>query len=180
LLSWLDERGDSEGRQYLEMRHRLVRYFERKNCVAADDLADETLSRVARRLEESGTITDATPAQYCYITAKFVFYEYLRRREAEAAFQHNLSSPKILVTASQPANDLQEKMLVHLENCLERLAPDDRELMLEYYRGTQREKIERRHALAERLGVSPNALTIRACRLRAKLEACVRAASEKL
>ena len=29
------------------MRRRLVAYFDRKNCIAPDDLADETMSRVA-------------------------------------------------------------------------------------------------------------------------------------
>jgi hypothetical protein len=61
-LDWLDEGHDSKGERYLEMRQRLVRYFDHKRCVAADDLADETLNRVVRRIEEEGAITDATPA----------------------------------------------------------------------------------------------------------------------
>ncbi|MCA1849645.1 MAG: hypothetical protein LC672_00990, partial [Acidobacteria bacterium] len=48
LLNWLDEGAGSEGRKYLEMRRRLVAYFDRKNCPAPDELADETLNRVAR------------------------------------------------------------------------------------------------------------------------------------
>jgi hypothetical protein len=36
------------------MHHRLVAYFDRKNCSSPADLADETLNRVARRLEEEG------------------------------------------------------------------------------------------------------------------------------
>jgi len=56
-LNWLDDGSDSRGEKYLEMRRRLVAYFDRKNCVAPDDLADETLNRVARRLEEEGIIT---------------------------------------------------------------------------------------------------------------------------
>ena len=69
-LNWLDQGEDSRGEKYLEMRHRLSAYFERKNCLPADDLADETLSRVARRLEEEGSIIGAAPAQYCYIVAR--------------------------------------------------------------------------------------------------------------
>ncbi|MGH9902780.1 MAG: hypothetical protein ACRD68_13310, partial [Pyrinomonadaceae bacterium] len=66
LLDWLDEGVDSGGEKYMEMRRRLVAYFGRKNCQAPGELADETLNRVARRLEEEGAITDATPAHYCY------------------------------------------------------------------------------------------------------------------
>src|SRR5947207_2231102 len=81
LLRWLDQGPGSEGQQYLEMRRRLVAYFDRKNCSAPDDLADETLNRVARRLEEEGHLEAETPARYCYIVARFVFMEYLRDKQ---------------------------------------------------------------------------------------------------
>src|SRR5580704_10224745 len=81
-LDWLDEGVDSGGERYLEMRRRLVRYFDRRNCRSPDDLADETLNRVARKLEEKGEIVGASPAHYCYIVAKFVFLEFLRRAES--------------------------------------------------------------------------------------------------
>src|SRR6266850_1480056 len=45
LLNWLDEGRNSDGQKYLEMRSRLVKYFDRKNCRAPDDLADETSSQ---------------------------------------------------------------------------------------------------------------------------------------
>src|SRR5262245_64833579 len=78
LLDWLDAGADSGGHNYLEMRERLVFYFDRKNCLTPDELADETLNRVARRLDEEGGISIDTPAHYCYIVARFVFLEYLR------------------------------------------------------------------------------------------------------
>jgi hypothetical protein len=80
-LNWLDGGADSEGETYLEMRRRLVRCFDRRNCSSPDDLADETLNRVARKLEEKGEIVGASPAHYCYIVTKFVFLEFVRRSE---------------------------------------------------------------------------------------------------
>src|ERR1700704_6196139 len=80
-LLWLDEGKDSCGERYLEVRRRLELYFDRKNCLSPGDLADETLSRVARKLEEQGRITDVTPLHYCYIVAKFVFLESLRQEK---------------------------------------------------------------------------------------------------
>jgi len=56
LLGWLGEDSEPGGKCYLEMRERLVLYFDRKNCFAPDELADETLNRVARRLEEERAI----------------------------------------------------------------------------------------------------------------------------
>ena len=58
LLEWLDEGLDSHGERYLEMRRRLVAYFDRRNRPDADELADETLSRIGRTLEQD-TVTKA-------------------------------------------------------------------------------------------------------------------------
>jgi DNA-directed RNA polymerase specialized sigma24 family protein len=184
-LSWLDDGADSSGESYLEMHRRLARYFDRRNCPQADELADETLSRVARKLEEKGEILDVSPAHYCYITAKFVFLESLRRNE-----QHQVSLQEVqgagqgkadlAVSAQADSETLaKEKRYECLDNCLGKLQASDRELILDYYGGKGREKIERRLALAERLGLTMNALSIRACRIRSKLEACVRACTRE-
>ncbi len=80
LLQWLDEGRESHGERYVEIRERLVTYFARRNGPAPDDLADEALNRVARRLQEQGAIDDVSPAHYCYIVARFVLLESLRER----------------------------------------------------------------------------------------------------
>ena len=172
-LSWLDEGADTRGEKYLDMRRRLVWYFDRKRCVSPDDLADETLNRVARRLEEEGAITDTTPARYCYIVAKFVFLEYLRQPDR---------SPESLSDATRvnpPASSAQEsdRLLDCLDRCLQTLEARDRAVILDYYRGERRGRIDRRRELAAQLAISANALSIRACRIREKLEACVSACS---
>src|SRR5215813_1290742 len=177
LLNWLDEEVDSGGERYLEMRRRLVLYFDRKNCLAPDELADETLNRVARRLEEEGAITGEAPARYCYIVARYVFLESLRRPEREPSLDESLHGRAIENILAQPgateADDATEKRLVCLERCMQKLEPDHRELIISYYDGEQRAKIDNRRALAARLGITMNALGIRAFRLRDRLEACV-------
>jgi hypothetical protein len=52
-------------------------------------------------------------------------------------------------------------------------------LIVEYYKDAARERIDRRRALAERLGISMNALAVRACRIRDTLEACVGACGKE-
>jgi DNA-directed RNA polymerase specialized sigma24 family protein len=181
-LNWLDDGTDSQGEKYLEMRRRLVAYFDRKNCTAPDELADETLNRVARRLEEEGAITGTAPAQYCYITAKFVFMEYLRSGTRSDTSLGELSPAEVdsvLGAASGPDDEAESKehLSACLEGCLAKLGLADRDLILEYYRGEQRTKIESRRGLAANLRLSVNALSIRACRIRNKLEICVRECS---
>jgi hypothetical protein len=54
------------------------------------------------------------------------------------------------------------------------LDPKHRELIVGYYYGERRIKIDNRLALAKHLEITMNALSIRACRIRDKLEACVK------
>lgn len=174
LLKWLDEGTNSDGQRYLEIRRRLVSYFDRKNCQAPDELADETLNRVARRLEEAGAIETETPAKYCYTIARFVFLESLRTQDKDEALHH-----KLLREAHDPQEDqdlrrVKEQMLDCLDQCVGKLDSAHRELIIKYYFGKERIKIEARRAMAAELGITVNALSIRACRIRDKLEACVR------
>ena len=63
MLEWLDDGVESDGETYLEMRRRLVQYFDRRNRLSADDLADEALNRIARTLEKDGSIATTPPAR---------------------------------------------------------------------------------------------------------------------
>lgn len=180
LLDWLDQGSNSDGRRYLDMRQRLLSYFDRKGCHAPEDLADETLNRVARRLEEEGAIESDAPARYCYITARFVFMEHLREiKRADFAVDQmrRLGRNEELLMNEAAA----EKELRHgcLDRCTAKLDPTHRELITRYYVGQERMKIENRRALADSLGITMNALSIRACRIRDKLEACVRECVDK-
>jgi RNA polymerase sigma factor (sigma-70 family) len=170
---------NSDGHAYVEMRRRLRDYFRRKNCRTADDLADETLTRVARRLEEEGITRGETPARYCYIVARFVFLEHLRESKAHPTVTHvasdvapQPSAPSAADTAEAAAT--REALLACLQRCIEQLDPLNRRIITRYYIGSARVKIDNRRELAESLGLSVNALTVRACRIRTRVEACVR------
>jgi hypothetical protein len=165
-LTWLDGGVDSNGERYLEMRRRLEEYFARKRCASPRDLADDVLNRVARRLEEEGAIPDP-PARYCYIVARFVFLESLRSPEGHLS---QLPADFARADSSNPSDN----RLDCLERCLSGLSASDSDLIVEYYRHDQQTRHVRRRQLAERLSMTANALAIRACRIRARLEQCVR------
>jgi RNA polymerase sigma factor (sigma-70 family) len=179
LLNWLDDGADSDGQAYVSMRRRLRDYFGRKNCRTADELADETLTRVARRLEEEDISRGEAPARYCYIVARFVFLEHLRDMKA-----HPMISPVSGEVAPQlpapstadaaEAAGAREALYDCLQKCLRELDPMNRRIITRYYIGSARLKIDNRRELAESLGLSLNAVTVRACRIRTRLEACVR------
>jgi DNA-directed RNA polymerase specialized sigma24 family protein len=175
LLAWLDEGTDTHGERYLDVRDRLVRFFARRRCLRPDDLADETMNRVARRLEETGAIDDVSPAQYCYIVAKFVLLESFRQRSRESEVAWEDTDARVLDRPSEDTSTTRERTFRCLERCLEACAPAERELILDYFGTHAGSASEARKQLAARLGVTANALAIRACRIRSRLEACVRA-----
>lgn len=185
LLKWFDEGEDSSGQKYLEMRRRLVLYFDRKNCLSPDELADETFNRVARRLEEEGAIVTDSPAHYCYIVARFVLLEALRKQQREESLDEKLSTqswgriheptptPDVELAAYDERQEREQRSSC-LDSCISALEPHDRQLIIDYYRGNQRAKIENRNAIAAQMGLTKNALCIRACRIRDKLDLCVK------
>jgi len=175
LLEWLDDGHDSAGDAYLEMRRRLVSYFDRRGRLSADELADETLNRIGRTLEKDGVIATTPPARYCYVVAKYVLLEDIRRERRHVPLDESRGSVAERMPRAEPdeAMTLREQRLECLDCCLQALKPEQRELVVEYYRDTKRQKIDRRRELAARLGISMNALGIRAWRIRSALESCV-------
>jgi len=168
LLAWLDDGLDSHGQRYVEMRRRLVAYFARRNRWAADELADETLNRVARTLGEDGTIAVRPPARYCYVIARYVLLEDCRRERARVPAHDSWppGGPQVAGPVADGGSSLLHDRLDWLDRHLQLLKPGQRELIVEYYADAGRPKIERRRALARRLGISMNALAIRAWRIR--------------
>jgi DNA-directed RNA polymerase specialized sigma24 family protein len=178
LLDWLDDGVDSHGDRYLEMRRRLVSYFDRRNRPNADELADETLNRISRTLEQTGAIVTKPPARYCYVIARFVLLEDLRRSRRHVPFDEprSIEASRARSTCVDESSErlmLREDSLDCLDRCLEQLKPKQRDLVIEYYREAHRQRIDRRCELARRLGITMNALAIRAYRIRDALLTCL-------
>jgi DNA-directed RNA polymerase specialized sigma24 family protein len=183
LLEWLDDGVESHGETYLEMRRRLVLYFDRRNRLSADELADETLNRIARTLEKDGAIATTPPARYCYVVAKFVLLEDVRRDHVHVRLDEprirDANAGGVRIPELDEAVSIKEQRLECLDRCLQELKPDQRDLVVDYYRDTKRQKIEGRRDIAMRLGITMNALGIRACRIRSTLETCVETCCEQ-
>src|SRR5215468_916138 len=136
LLEWLDDGADSNGTRYLEIRQRLVAYFDRRNRPAPDVLADETFDRIARTLEQEGHIRVTPPARYCFVVAKFVLLEDVRR--ARRYIPLDETRPISAIGARADDDPDRDRALTCLDRCLDRLKPDDKTLIVEYYRDAKK------------------------------------------
>jgi DNA-directed RNA polymerase specialized sigma24 family protein len=176
LLEWLDDGVDSHGERYLEIRRRLVSYFDRQNRPRADELADETLNRVARTLARTGRIETRPPARYCYVVARFVLLEDFRRERIHATFTEPETpdaSRQRSVADPDDGRSTQEQRVERVDRCLHGLKAEQRELVVEYYRDPRRPAVERRRNLAKRLGITMDVLGTRAARIREAITTCV-------
>src|SRR5262249_16351831 len=75
LLARLDADRSRAAAEYLVLRRKLVKVFERRACFAADDLADQALDRIAKRLEKE-EIHDVS--SFAYGVALMICREFLR------------------------------------------------------------------------------------------------------
>ena len=166
LLAWLDADRDRAADKYERIRYSLIRIFTCRGCPEAEDLADETFNRVAKKVGEVAATYVGDPALYFYGVAHNVHLEYLRKKARQL--------PPSLPLPQPPPNGDAEPEYECLESCMEHLPPASRKLVLEYYQEEKQAKINHRKQLAEQLGIALNALRIRAYRIRATLQECVR------
>jgi hypothetical protein len=170
LLQRLATDRELAGKRYEQLRSRLLSLFEYRGCAHAEELADETLDRAARRLREIGDeFVGSDPARFVFGVAWNVAHESFRRRVT-------MPLPDTwegAVAAPLPAEEDPERESACLDLCLQRLGPTERALVLGYFEGEKSGRIERRAALAQELGISPNALRLKIHRLTGRLRDCV-------
>jgi len=153
--------------EYERLRRALVKFFDWRGAWAPDECADETMDRLARKLEDT-VVDDVT--EYARGIARLVLLE--RRR---LPVHSPLDDRADRVDTRQPdVDDDEETLRQCFDRCLDDVSRDGRTLLVSYYEGERAEKISNRRRIASRLGLSENALRSRVQRLRDRLEACVR------
>jgi DNA-directed RNA polymerase specialized sigma24 family protein len=169
LLAFLDGDRDRAAAKYEDIRHRLLKLFEWRECADPAGLADETIDRVARRLGDGVTIASTDPYAYFHGVATNVVREQWRAPAAEPLDPGKIGTP----TNEPPAEErhVRERRLTCLERCLDDLPAGQRTILVDYHTGERH--IERRQQIAARLGIPMNALRIRVHRIRTSVEQCV-------
>ena len=151
------------------LRERLIFFFSRRMLLLPEDLADEVLNRLARRLEEGEAI--ANIKGYALGIARHVLQEQRaksdRERAASEEFHRNVSHEPLTIDEDE------EIRLERMRRCLERLPRSDQEMLSEYYVAEGSGKIPARRRLATTSGMSHASLRKRVFVLRAMVRRCM-------
>ena len=160
-LVWLDPDPGRAANKYEEVRRRLIWFYLNRQCNPAEDLADESINRVARKPREWKEKYQGDPMPYFYAVAKNVFREYSRDIRRRIEFPPDTSRPEL------------EPHLVCLQGCIAKLTSENRNLILPYYEERRSAKIESHKEMGNKMGLSAGALRARIFRIRTKLRDCV-------
>jgi DNA-directed RNA polymerase specialized sigma24 family protein len=161
LLSWLDPDPQRAGLTYEKIRWRIVAILASRGCACAEELADETIDRVARRVVDIQDSYVGDKAIYFLGVMNNVHHEYLKR--------------PVMPRLPKRDDDAEAKEKTHqcLERCLDKLTTNSRQMIERYYAEDKQAKIDLRKRIAAEFGISPNTLRLRALRIREKLQTCI-------
>ena len=166
LLTALHPDRERAGAHYRDLHRQLSSFFHSRSGGGADEHADEVLDRLCRRIAEGERIDNLQT--YALGVARLRLRELRKHAEREQALHAEL----LALWSDIEQDDVDEQQL-RFERCLDALSAQDREIILAYYTGEGRTKIETRRKLADDLGVDLNALRVRAHRIRTRLERCI-------
>jgi DNA-directed RNA polymerase specialized sigma24 family protein len=151
--------------EYERLRLRLVRFFQWQGESSAEDLADESIDRLAMKIERGEQILDLR--NYLHGIARMVVRESRQRRRREQTLVERATHFLHLAGKDPAAEELYRAMEIGMDQ----IPPESRDLLLRYYSADGRSAgIANRERIAAELGISLNALRNRALRLRTELE----------
>lgn len=171
LLDWLDSDRDKAGVKYETIRTGLIRIFVSKGFNDAEDLSDQTINRVIKRLPDIRDDYAGEKSNYFRGVARNIIREASRRKEI-ATDVFPVPSFNVFDIEPKPGAINSDEYNC-LTKCLTTLPSDKRELILDYYLHQGKAKIAHHQTLARDLRVTKGALRTRAHHIRAKLEKCV-------
>jgi DNA-directed RNA polymerase specialized sigma24 family protein len=163
LLKWLDEDREAAGNKYESIRVKLQYFFGAKGCTHSEELADETIDRVLSKVEVLQNNYCGDPINYFFGVAKNVFREYKRRTTYSQL-------PKHFADSMNSQNHEAELLDFCLQMSLNRIPPEQRRFILDYYSGTKSEKINRRMQISQNLNINRRTLRVQAYRIRSKIQ----------
>ncbi|HKQ73116.1 MAG TPA: sigma-70 family RNA polymerase sigma factor [Blastocatellia bacterium] len=169
-LDWLSADREEAARKYEAIRHILINFFAKWVGADAEDLTDATINTVIEKAPQLIGAYTGDPKHYFLRVAHLKRLEYNRKMAIRngGPLPYNLPDPQSSDTTAE-----KESMVACLYECLQKSRPEDRDLLLLYYREGGNAQLKDRLELAARLGCSINALRLQVFRLKEKLRVCI-------
>jgi DNA-directed RNA polymerase specialized sigma24 family protein len=158
LLAVFDANAGRAEERYLELFHKLTRYFEWNRKSDPEDLAQEALRRGLNRLQQGQKITAENPESYFFGIARNLIREGWNSRPDE-----ELTSQEQDAAHASFHNLHRTEQLVFLKECLRELTKKDLQMLLAYVDGDG-------DAWARKTGMPPATMRSRIHRIRKRLE----------
>lgn len=158
LFKMLEPEAASMESRFSQCRRKLFKFFVWRRCEDPESLADETIVRLLKNVNNGQQISSQRPYSYVYGIASNVFQEYLRVRRKNVVVT-DLSH--VADRAFTPDEDGCGPL------CLKKLDPEKRELLVHYYLDN-----EDRDKIAEEQVSSINALRLKIHRIKQELRRC--------
>jgi len=158
LLAIFDANAGRAEEKYLELFHKLARYFEWNRKSDPEDLAQEALRRGFNRLQQGQKITAENPESYFFGIARNLIREGWNSRPGEelATQEREAGAPPSFYNLHRA------EQLVFLKECLRELAKEDLQMLLAYVDGNG-------EAWARKAGMPPATMRSRIYRIRKRL-----------
>jgi len=169
LLNWLSTDREESGRKYEQIRLGLVRFFRFRGCNDPATLADETINRVASKIDRYEE-SSAGPISIFRGFASKIYLEYRTKIKMEVQLDADLPFHDPFAEVDV---DKKESLHVCLESCLNTLDPVENEMVVSYYNNDKTSRFESRRAMAENLRINMGTLHTRVFRVRSTLKRCI-------
>lgn len=153
---------------YERLHQKLETVFRLKGLKQSDIAADESLDRLAAKLEDKHYKTEEIE-RLAFSIARYVYKEFYRGESKE---EKAIDGFRQTLLNADPQGEIEKEKRWQIQlRVLERLPAEDRQLLLDYYKeGTSKFKDQWREQLAKSRNLSKNSLRVKVLRIRTKLE----------
>ena len=170
ILAWLNPNRDVAATMYVQLRHDLEKLFMWGRCADPEWMTDETFDRVARKVHEVRPTYEGDPRLYFRAVANNLIKENHKKIKTQVSLEDiDLPGPQVTETEDDASAHLEDC----LQQCVQKLSADKRELIVGYYAKEKQAKIDHRNELAQRFGISVETLRVRVFRILESLAECI-------
>lgn len=169
ILAWLNPDRDVAANMYVQLRHDLAKLFIWGRCADPEGMTDEAFDRVAKKVHDVRQTYEGDPRLYFRAVANNLIKENFKKIKTHVSLEDVDPPQQQTIETTEEMVDIEDC----LQSCLRKLDNEKRRLILAYYAKEKQAKIDYRHELAQRLGISVETLRVRAFRIRASIEGCI-------